>query len=109
MLSGQHGDLRAADHAGQFLDPPALIEFHDFRHRAVTGNLLRHFKVGVSMARDLCLMSDAQDLIGLGQTFEPLADRFGHAPANPGVNFIKDQCARKERWRGDRLENQHQA
>src|SRR5689334_20082889 len=63
----------------------------------------------VSEARNLRLMRDAQDLVGLRERLQFQPDGLGDAPANASVNFVEDNRARKSRGARTRLEHEHEA
>src|SRR5688572_12613989 len=104
MAAGKFCYLGSAYHSSQLFYPAFMIEFLDdhlgpLAHHAFTDRVVEIGKAGY-----LGLVSHAKNLIGRGELFEALSHRFGHSPAYPYIDLVKDEGAGIFGRRSDGLE-----
>ncbi len=95
--AGAVGDLGAGEHARHLLDAARLIELTDAHLRAALQSLFLHHQMAVGKARNLRLVRDTQYLVRLRKLLEFDADRFADATANPCIDLVENDRARKLR------------
>ncbi len=100
MDDGRLRDLFPAEHAGDLRNPLlGIVEPPDSRARVPAGVLFPDEEVRGGEAGDLRQMRDTNDLIAGGELLKLAADHFGHAPADAGVNLVKEKSGRCGSWR----------
>ena len=95
VLEAGVGYLGAGEHAGDFVGAGAVVEDADAGLRAAVLLALFDGQVLIGEGGDLREVSDAEDLLGAGESLELLADGFGCAASDADVDFVEDERARR--------------
>ena len=96
MPSRRSGDVQAAKHACDFLDPLPGIERGHLAQGLSSPFRLRDLPLPVRTGRDLRQMGDTQNLAVASQSMEEFAYDFRHPPADPDIDLVENErgCSR---------------
>src|SRR6185369_10960440 len=108
MTTSAISDLRACKHAREFFNAAGLVEFSDTDLRASLQRFFLHDEMAVCKARDLRLVRDTQHLVRLRELLEFKTHGFADATANPCVDLVKHDRARKLGSVRHSLQHKHQ-
>jgi hypothetical protein len=89
------GDFCAAQHARDFVSASPIVEHADLRFSTTVIFAFLNGEMLIGERGNLREMSDAENLLRAGKSFELLANGFGSSATDADVDFVEDQSARR--------------